>query len=108
MKRKVVVTGLGIVTPLGLDLEESWRKALAGVSAIGRLAAAGAERFPIQMVGAVSNDDMEKIKSGFSHEADRCPTEPLQEGGVGARGQMHFRTVVREAAWQPFWERKRP
>lgn len=68
-KRRVVVTGLGVVTPLGLDLEENWQKALAGVSAIGRLTLAGTERFPIQMAGAVSDESWKKIKSGLSNEA---------------------------------------
>lgn len=35
--RKVVVTGLGIVSPIGNDLEESWKNALAGKSGIGNL-----------------------------------------------------------------------
>jgi len=68
-KRRVVVTGLGVVTPLGLELEENWRKALAGVSAIGRLTLAGTERFPIQAVGAVSDECWQKIQCAFSKEA---------------------------------------
>ena len=36
-ERRVVVTGLGLATPLGLDLEASWQKALAGVSGIKKL-----------------------------------------------------------------------
>jgi 3-oxoacyl-[acyl-carrier-protein] synthase II len=34
-KRRVVVTGLGMVTPVGLDAEETWRNILAGVSGVG-------------------------------------------------------------------------
>ena len=69
MKRRVVVTGLGVVTPLGLDLEENWRKALAGVSAIGGLTLAGTERFPIQAVGAVSEENWRSIKIEFPNDA---------------------------------------
>ncbi len=35
--KKVVVTGLGIVSPLGNDLESSWANAIAGKSGIGKL-----------------------------------------------------------------------
>jgi 3-oxoacyl-[acyl-carrier-protein] synthase II len=35
LKRKVVVTGLGAVTPLGLDVKESWKALLAGRSGAG-------------------------------------------------------------------------
>lgn len=35
MRRRVVVTGLGVVTPLGLDVGETWENMLAGRSGIG-------------------------------------------------------------------------
>jgi beta-ketoacyl-acyl-carrier-protein synthase II len=35
MSRRVVITGLGAVSPLGLTAEESWANALAGVSGVG-------------------------------------------------------------------------
>jgi len=35
--KKVVVTGLGIVSPLGNDLQTSWKNAIAGKSGIGKL-----------------------------------------------------------------------
>ena len=34
-KRRVVVTGMGMLTPVGLNVEESWRNILAGVSGVG-------------------------------------------------------------------------
>jgi 3-oxoacyl-[acyl-carrier-protein] synthase II len=37
MNRRVVVTGLGVVTALGLKIEELWRRVLAGESGIGRI-----------------------------------------------------------------------
>ena len=35
MKRRVVVTGLGALTPLGNSAQESWEGAIAGKSGIG-------------------------------------------------------------------------
>ena len=35
MTRRVVVTGLGMVSPLGNDLETSWKAALRGESGVG-------------------------------------------------------------------------
>jgi 3-oxoacyl-[acyl-carrier-protein] synthase II len=35
--RRVVVTGMGAVTPIGLNLEEYWKNALAGKSGVGRI-----------------------------------------------------------------------
>ena len=36
-KRRVVVTGLGMLSPLGLNSEDTWRKLLAGESGIGEI-----------------------------------------------------------------------
>lgn len=35
--RRIVVTGMGAVTPLAADVEQSWSRVLAGQSGIGRL-----------------------------------------------------------------------
>lgn len=42
-KRRVVVTGMGMLTPVGLTVEESWRNILAGVSGVTRI-----ESFDVQ------------------------------------------------------------
>ena len=64
-----MVTGLGLVTPLGLAVQESWRKALAGVSGIGKLRLPGTACSPIQAVGAVSDEDWQAIVDQFRQEA---------------------------------------
>ncbi|MCX8069045.1 MAG: hypothetical protein N2738_00915, partial [Thermodesulfovibrionales bacterium] len=33
-KRRVVITGLGLVTPVGLDVEQSWNAIVSGISGI--------------------------------------------------------------------------
>ena len=65
----MVVTGLGLVTSLGLDVEESWRKALAGVSGIHRITYPEAEKSPVQAVGEVSPSDWQRIREEFKEEA---------------------------------------
>jgi 3-oxoacyl-[acyl-carrier-protein] synthase II len=67
--RRVVVTGLGLVTALGLDVEESWRKALAGTPGIHRITIPGAENSPVQAVGEVSDSDWQRITEAFKEEA---------------------------------------
>ena len=37
MRRRVVVTGMGMVTPLGLDLESSWKAIQEGRSGVGTI-----------------------------------------------------------------------
>ncbi|HZS47791.1 MAG TPA: beta-ketoacyl-[acyl-carrier-protein] synthase family protein [Blastocatellia bacterium] len=45
MKRRVVVTGLGAITPLGNDLEKTWQGMLEGRSGVGPITAFPAENF---------------------------------------------------------------
>jgi 3-oxoacyl-[acyl-carrier-protein] synthase II len=69
--RKVVATGLGLVTPLGLSLEENWQKALAGASGITHVALPATERSPVQAVGAVTDENWNRLKAAFPEEASR-------------------------------------
>ena len=57
MSRRVVVTGLGAVSPLGLSAEETWQKARAGQSGIGKISLFDASGFPVQIAGEVRNFD---------------------------------------------------
>jgi 3-oxoacyl-[acyl-carrier-protein] synthase II len=68
-KRKIVVTGLGVTTALGLHVSENWEKLLAGTSGIQRLTYPGADKSSIQAVGAVTEGDWETIKKEFPEYA---------------------------------------
>jgi 3-oxoacyl-[acyl-carrier-protein] synthase II len=68
-KKQVVVTGLGMATALGLDVEESWQKALNGVSGIRNLTLADSGKSPVQAVGEVRKSDFSTIKEAFKEEA---------------------------------------
>ncbi len=52
--KNVVVTGMGLISPLGLSVEESWKNAVAGKSGIGRVTRFPKEKFPTQIAGEVS------------------------------------------------------
>ncbi len=69
-KRRVVVTGLGMATSLGLEVEENWQKALAGVSGIRRLTYPQAEKSPVQAAGEVNAADWNKIQAEFPEDVE--------------------------------------
>lgn len=54
-KRRVVVTGLGLVTPLGIGVTESWNNIVAGVSGISNITRFDATNFPSNLAGEVKN-----------------------------------------------------
>ena len=58
MKRRVVITGLGAVTPLGLGLEETWRNLLAGRSGIRPIFIFDASTFPTTFAAQVAEFDL--------------------------------------------------
>jgi 3-oxoacyl-[acyl-carrier-protein] synthase II len=52
-RRRVVVTGLGCVTPLGVGVEKSWAGAVEGRSGIAPIARFDASGFPVRIAGEV-------------------------------------------------------
>jgi 3-oxoacyl-[acyl-carrier-protein] synthase II len=57
-RRRVVVTGLGIVCPVGNDLQTAWPQVLAGVSGIGRITRFDASAYRSQIAGEVKGFDV--------------------------------------------------
>ena len=55
--RRVVVTGLGAITPLALNAKEHWDRLVTGVSGIKRISAFDASEFPTQIAGEVKGFD---------------------------------------------------
>ncbi|MEX2229594.1 MAG: beta-ketoacyl-ACP synthase II [Dehalococcoidia bacterium] len=56
-RRRVVVTGMGALTPLGNDLERFWAGAVAGRSGLGRLTLVDPTDYPCQVGGEVRDFD---------------------------------------------------
>jgi 3-oxoacyl-[acyl-carrier-protein] synthase II len=54
---RIVITGMGMVTPLGLTLQESWEGMLAGRSGIGPITQFDASALPTRIAGEVKNFD---------------------------------------------------
>ena len=54
-QRRVVVTGFGAITPLGLDVPSSWKALLDGRSGVGTITSFDASAFPVYIAGEVKN-----------------------------------------------------
>jgi 3-oxoacyl-[acyl-carrier-protein] synthase II len=59
-RRRVVVTGLGIVSPVGIGVAEAWPNIVSGKSGIGRITRFDASTFPTQIAGEVKGFDVTK------------------------------------------------
>ncbi len=59
MRRRVVVTGMGMVTPLGGDVESTWAGLLEGRSGVGPISLFDARSFPTRIAAEVDGFDLE-------------------------------------------------
>ncbi|MEE9233473.1 MAG: beta-ketoacyl-ACP synthase II [Nitrospirales bacterium] len=55
--RRVVITGLGLVTPLDIGVPKTWEKLCQGQSGIGPISRFDASQYPVQIAGEVKNFD---------------------------------------------------
>ena len=55
MKRRVVITGMGMVTPLGIGVEKTWEALIAGKSGIGKITKFDASGYDTRIAGEVKD-----------------------------------------------------
>jgi 3-oxoacyl-[acyl-carrier-protein] synthase II len=89
-RRRVVVTGLGLITPLGIGVETTWGNLINGKSGIGKITRFDASAFPTQIAGEVKNFNPEdfieakdiKKMDRFIHFAVAAATMALEDSGL--------------------------
>ena len=57
MSRRVVITGLGALTPLGLSVKESWEACVSGRSGVGPITLFDASNYLVKIAAEVKNFD---------------------------------------------------
>lgn len=93
IKQRVVITGMGALTPLGLSVDETWAGLVAGRSGITEITAFDASEFPIRIAGEVKGfDPTEYIDFKEARRMARCSQMALAAGfqamadaGLGAQ-----------------------
>ncbi len=63
--RKVVITGVGVVSPVGSGVEKFWSNLTSGRSGIGPITLFDASTFPIRIAGEVKDFELESITEQF-------------------------------------------
>jgi 3-oxoacyl-[acyl-carrier-protein] synthase II len=81
-KRRVVITGLGIVSPVGIGVAENWQSITAGRSGIGRITRFDANGYPSLIAGEVKNFDLTKF--GVTEKEARRMDRFIQLGMAAA------------------------
>jgi len=89
-ERRVVVTGLGIVCPVGNDVPTAWRNIVAGESGIARITRFDAKDFRVQIAGEVKGFDVESYVPAkearrmdtFIHYGIAASVEAIRDSGL--------------------------
>jgi 3-oxoacyl-[acyl-carrier-protein] synthase II len=103
--RRVVVTGLGAVTPLGNDAPSTWRAAVAGESGIDFIQAFDASAFPVRIAGEVKGFEVGSVVSAKeARKLDRnvllavvAATEAMSDSGLEIEDPSRVGVVVGSA-----------
>jgi 3-oxoacyl-[acyl-carrier-protein] synthase II len=72
LRETVVVTGLGVTTPLGGDVASTWAGMLAGRSGVVRLTEPWAEKLPVRIAAPAAVDPVEVVGRVLARKLDRC------------------------------------
>jgi len=89
-KRRVVVTGMGIVSPVGNTVETAWTNILAGRGGIGPITAFDVSAYPVRIGGAVKDFQIEhylnpkeaKKMDAFIHYGIAGAVQAIRDSGL--------------------------
>lgn len=102
MHERVVVTGMGTVNPIGLNLEETWRSALQGVSGVGPITRFDASDLGVRIACEVKNFDPAtrmdareaRRRDRFEQFAAAAAAEAVAHAGLELSERLAARTAV--------------
>lgn len=102
MRRKIVITGLGCVSPLGLDVKTTWEGAVAGKSGISRITKFDPSEYRSQMAGEVKGFDPgdiipppeRKKMDNFIQYGLVATAEAIQDSGLEIDDELSHETGV--------------
>ena len=96
--RRVVVTGLGMVTPLGVGVDHNWKQILAGKSGLDRITGFDVDDIACQIAGQVPGPDEE---GGLDLDAFIDPREQRRQDRFIQLGLVAAQLAVEDSGWMP-------
>ncbi len=96
--RRVVVTGLGMVTPLGVGVDHNWSQIIAGETGIGRITGFEVDDLACQIAGQVPGADQ---PGGLDMDAFIEPREQRKQDRFIQLGIVAAQLAVDDSGWKP-------
>lgn len=99
MKRRVVITGMGVLTPIGNNVDEMWESLLHGKNGIDKITLFDASKMKVQIAGEIKDLNPEKyLDAREAKRLDRtmilaliAATEAYNDSGLGNADFNHDR-----------------
>lgn len=98
MRRRVVVTGLGMVSAVGNNVEEAWSALKAGKSGITKITRFDATEYPVDIAGEVKNLDT----SLYMDDKNARKMAPFSHFAVAASVQAYRQSGLVKGSYDPF------
>ncbi len=80
LNRRIVITGLGMLSPVGNTVEESWKNIVAGVSGVAPITSFDASEFPVRISASVKDFD----PADYIPKKDIKKMDPFIHFGIAA------------------------
>jgi len=103
--RRVVVTGLGLITPLGCEVEPTWRRLIGGESGIRAIQSFDVSDLPSKIAGQVPRGDISS--GGFNLDDYISPQERRRIDDFIVYALAAAKQAVEDSGWQPSDEESR-
>lgn len=97
--KRVVITGMGVVSPLGCDLDTFWSRLLAGTNGIGKITKFDTENFPVKIAAEVKDFDVnafldtkqQRRLDPYTHYAIAAARMAVQDSGINFENEDAYR-----------------
>jgi 3-oxoacyl-[acyl-carrier-protein] synthase II len=96
MKRRVAITGLGVIAPVGIGLENFWRGLTSGVSGVSAISRYDADGLPVRIAAQIPAFDLRDhtdVPAVYTRDGDRCVLDRRTQYALSAAA-----LAVRDAA----------
>ena len=97
--RRVVVTGLGLVTPLGCGVEATWKRLVAGESGLGAIQAFDVSDLPCKVAASVPRGDT--ASGGFNPDDWVPPKDQKKMDEFIVFALAAATQAVEDSGWKP-------
>lgn len=98
--RRVVITGMGIVSPLGVGVDKNWAELTAGKSGLRKITRFDASDMSSQIAGMVPYQS-EGVADGFNADNTLAPKEQKKVDTFILYGMMAADEAVADSGWKP-------